>query len=60
MNTPATFKQSDLRRAIRAARKESPDLRVRVTKTGDIIIEPAQGPDPTPQAGLDASAEIVM
>ncbi len=60
MNTPATFKQADLRRAIRAARKESHALRVRVTKAGDIIIEPAEAPEPMPQAGLDASAEIVM
>lgn len=59
-NTPATFKQADLRRAIRAARKESQDLRVRVTRAGDIIIEPAQPQAQPPGDALDTLPEIIM
>jgi hypothetical protein len=55
-NTPATFKQVDLDRAMKAAKRAGPDYAVRVTKAGDIVIERVARRVPEPE--LDESAEI--
>jgi hypothetical protein len=55
-NTPATFKQHDLQRAIKAALNCGADLRVRVTKAGEIVVERA--PDAKPEPALDATADF--
>jgi hypothetical protein len=55
-NTPATFRQADLQRAIRAALKESHDLRVRITRAGEIIVERAPESDSLLTPALDDTA----
>jgi hypothetical protein len=55
-NAPATFRQSDLQRALRAARKVSPELRVRITRAGEIVVERGEGEKPEP--ALDASGDF--
>lgn len=45
----ATFTQADMARAIRAAEQAAPGkMRVRVTRAGEIIVEPAPRADLSP------------
>lgn len=58
-NQPATFKQVDLRRAIKVAALE-PGWRVRVTRTGDIILERSETGEATPPQPVEASGGIEL
>lgn len=56
--TPARFTQADLNRAVKVAAAQG--MRVRVTRTGDIILEPVAGIDQPERSSLDTSREIHM
>jgi hypothetical protein len=47
---PATFRQSDITKAIRAARKAGVEnVRVEITKDGKLVIITAPEPEPAPE-----------
>lgn len=61
-NTPATFKQADLLRAIRTYEKVGLSVRV-VVENGKVIFEPftpSGASDSKPAGGLDARAEFTL
>ena len=58
IRAPATFRQSDITRAIRAARAAGVDIaRVEVTNAGTIVIVPAAGATTAGAAQNGESAE---
>jgi hypothetical protein len=47
---PSTFRQSDITRAIRAARKAGVEnVRIEITKDGKLVIITAPEPEPAPE-----------
>lgn len=59
-NTPATFKQADLERAIRAAKKVGMKVRVLVTKDGAMLIEDHGTVEVTPEKPVAARGNIKL
>ena len=55
---PSTFKQRDLERALRAAKKVGVKARVLITKDGNMLIEDAGAGEPTPEKPVAAREDI--